>query len=176
MMDYNQNVSIAKKGVNRATGIVIRDGKVLLMHRRNRGKEYYTFPGGGIGEGETSEEALVRELLEETSVSVTPQKLVYTITWDDETSELFHLSIFVSGETELSEGSIEKEVMLKNPEQFYEPLWMSLVEVQRVLLYPLEIKEWFLEDLKTGFLGEARNITLDRRMARQTMKSRKCDG
>lgn len=169
MVDYNQNVSIAKRGVNRAIGIVIRDGNVLVMHRRNRGKEYYTFPGGGIDEEETPEEALVRELLEECSISVTPTKLLYTITWEDETFEVFYLSSFVSGDTGLSEGCVEKEVMLKNPEQSYEPLWMSLEEVQKILLYPLEIKDWFIEGLKSGFVGEARNITLDRRLARQTM-------
>lgn len=38
---------------NRSAGIVIKDGKVLLIHRFNKGDEYWVFPGGGVEEGDS---------------------------------------------------------------------------------------------------------------------------
>jgi len=52
----------------RASCIVIRDDRVLLVHRRRDGREYYVLPGGGIEAGESAEQACRRELAEETSL------------------------------------------------------------------------------------------------------------
>ncbi len=57
--------------------IIIRDGHILVMRRNKFGDKYYTLPGGGIDVGETAEEALKRELLEETGFTVTDSKLVF---------------------------------------------------------------------------------------------------
>ena len=51
-------------------GIVIRDGKVLMVHSRKY--DYYKFPGGGIEAGEDHNEALCREVREETGFEVLP--------------------------------------------------------------------------------------------------------
>lgn len=53
-----------------AYGIVIRDGKVLI----EIGKLGYFLPGGGIDDGETVEEALRREFVEETGYQLTSWK------------------------------------------------------------------------------------------------------
>ena len=43
----------------RAVGIIIKNNKVLLIHRIKDGGEYYVFPGGAIEEGESSKEAVI---------------------------------------------------------------------------------------------------------------------
>lgn len=55
-------------------GVIIRDDKVLLA------KEWdgYDFPGGGVKLGETIEEALVREVKEETGFDVIVGKILLT--------------------------------------------------------------------------------------------------
>ena len=53
---------------DRVTGVVIRDGKFLLIHRLRDGNEYWVFPGGGVEEGEDFETALKREMMEETGL------------------------------------------------------------------------------------------------------------
>ena len=46
----------------RAVAIIVNNEKVLLMHRINNGKEYHVFPGGGVENGETVEQAVLREV------------------------------------------------------------------------------------------------------------------
>ncbi len=52
-------------------GVAIRDGKILLVKRAHKPAEgYWSIPGGRVEKGETLEEAVKREMLEECSVSV----------------------------------------------------------------------------------------------------------
>jgi len=59
------------------TGIVIRDHKVLLArHTYGVGKNRLIVPGGYLEPGETPQEALRREYLEETSIVVEPKQVI----------------------------------------------------------------------------------------------------
>jgi 8-oxo-dGTP diphosphatase len=50
---------------------IIRDGKVLIVRRaRPPAQGIYTLPGGGVEVGETLEEAVAREVREETALTV----------------------------------------------------------------------------------------------------------
>lgn len=72
-------------------GIVIREGKVLLMHSLKY--DYYKFPGGGMEPGESQTDTLLREVAEESGFSVVPGSvreygLVHRITGGD-VSDIF---------------------------------------------------------------------------------------
>jgi ADP-ribose pyrophosphatase YjhB (NUDIX family) len=55
---------------------IFRDGRVLIVRRaRPPAHGLYTLPGGGVELGETLEEAVVREVREETSLEVVPVAL-----------------------------------------------------------------------------------------------------
>jgi ADP-ribose pyrophosphatase YjhB (NUDIX family) len=56
----------------RYQGAIVRDGRILLVcHRENRTeRKYWLLPGGGREEGESEEECVRREMLEETSLDV----------------------------------------------------------------------------------------------------------
>ena len=57
-------------------GVVIRDGKVLLVrHTYGAGTGRLIIPGGYIKYGESPQDAVVREVLEETGVTVRPEKI-----------------------------------------------------------------------------------------------------
>ena len=55
---------------------IIRDGKVLIV-RRARPPAYgvFTLPGGGVEAGETLREAVIREVMEETALTIEPLAL-----------------------------------------------------------------------------------------------------
>jgi ADP-ribose pyrophosphatase YjhB (NUDIX family) len=54
----------------RASVIILKDGKVLLFHRFNKGLEYYSVPGGGIEKGESPKVGAIREAKEETNLDI----------------------------------------------------------------------------------------------------------
>ena len=58
---------------NSAKALFLREGLLLLnQHRTSLGEVYYDLPGGGQHQYETMEEAVVREVLEETGFTVEP--------------------------------------------------------------------------------------------------------
>jgi len=48
------------------------------MHRNKYGSQYFTLVGGRVSGDETIEQALVREVMEETGLTVTAAQLVFT--------------------------------------------------------------------------------------------------
>lgn len=142
----------------RAVAILIKDDKVLLVHRKNE-KEYFVFPGGGVEKEETIEQAVIRELKEETTIDAKIDKLLYHHIYDDDTEHFFYLCSYISGEPKLSNNSPEKKKMLEGAE-FYNPMWVLIKELGNILLYPLEIRDWFLEDVKNNFKKQRPTVNI----------------
>lgn len=63
----------------RVSAVIVKDGKILLIRRVKPGEEYFIFPGGGVDEGETLEEALIREVKEELSLDVITHKFLFSL-------------------------------------------------------------------------------------------------
>lgn len=82
---------MARKTINVAAAIIERDGKVLATERGYGEFEGgWEFPGGKIEPGETGEQAIVREIMEELEVDVVPHELLCTVEYD---YPEFHLSM-----------------------------------------------------------------------------------
>ena len=58
---------------NSARSIIIRGGKVAMIHSLKY--DYYKFPGGGIENGESPVEAMIRETQEEAGLVVIPESV-----------------------------------------------------------------------------------------------------
>ncbi len=59
------------------TGVVIKEGKVLLArHTYGTGKNLLVVPGGYVDFGESPEDAVKREYLEETKILVEPKEII----------------------------------------------------------------------------------------------------
>lgn len=71
LKDYNPEWPHSTRPSVRA--IIFRDGKLALVH--NGKFDYYMFPGGGIEEGESHEQALIREVKEESGLVVIPESI-----------------------------------------------------------------------------------------------------
>jgi len=61
----------------RVTGVVIEDGRILLLNQDTGTGRSWSLPGGKVEDGETLAAALVREMREETGLDVEPGRLLY---------------------------------------------------------------------------------------------------
>ncbi len=113
-----------------------KDGNpIVFATQRGYGeyKGWWEFPGGKIKEGETPQQALVREIKEELTADISVEKLIKTIEYDYPS---FHLSMdcfwaeIVSGKLELLEAEAAK--WLKKDELFdvnWLPADLELIDV-----------------------------------------------
>jgi 8-oxo-dGTP pyrophosphatase MutT (NUDIX family) len=143
---------------HRAAGIVIREGKVLLMHRINAtGEEYYCFPGGGQEGDESIEQTVIRELGEEASIVVKPTRLLYHIRWDTGHENFFYLCESDSGEAKLRDDS-EEIAEVKSGRQTYELMWVDIEKLSSFLVYQLEIRDLVIQDFAKGFSDPTKEL------------------
>lgn len=153
---------------SRAAGIVIHDDKLLVMYRKRNQNVYYTFPGGTVESNESPEQATIREIFEETSINVKITNLVYqldVITKSKTKEEYFYICQYISGVPELQPDSIESARL--NYNDFYQPMWLSLKQLEQTILYPLEIRDQLINDLKNGFSEKIIHFSLQRSAIRQ---------
>jgi 8-oxo-dGTP diphosphatase len=126
----------------RGVGIVIKDEKILMIHRIKDGIEYFVFPGGGVEEEESVEEATLRELKEELSINARIERLLFTYKNPGNMGyisreEYFFLVKEFDGEAVL--GGPEKERMNENDQYYLE--WKTVPELANIPnLYPEEAK------------------------------------
>jgi len=72
MKNYDESLPRFLREAVRA--IIFSNGKIAMVKSEKEG--YYKFPGGGIKNGETHEEALIRETLEETGLSISASSII----------------------------------------------------------------------------------------------------
>ena len=64
----------------RAAAIILEGGRILLVHRKKPGLEYFVLPGGSIEGRESPEVACVREVKEETGLDVAIEAKLFSLT------------------------------------------------------------------------------------------------
>lgn len=91
-------------------GVVIKDNKVLLArHTYGNGKGMLIIPGGYVNYGETPQQALKREYMEETNIEVEPQNII-GIRFNMHDWYIVFYAEYVSGK-EQSDGNENSEVL-----------------------------------------------------------------
>jgi mutator protein MutT len=140
---------MGKRGI-RAVAILLNTNNLLLMHRYHDGKEFWVLPGGGVENNENIEDAVIREVHEEASIKCDIVKLLYTHYYPDLGHEqYYYLCKYISGDPKL--GEYNEFHTMKTENQKYEPEWVNVQNLSKLLLYPLEIRDWLIEDLKNDF-------------------------
>ena len=103
----------------KVVAVIIRDGDRIFATQRGYGeyKDGWEFPGGKVEPGETSQEALVREIKEELDADIIVGDLLTTVEYDYPT---FHLSM--------------------------DCFWAALVEGSKMKLLEHEAAKWLAMD------------------------------
>jgi 8-oxo-dGTP diphosphatase len=115
-----QELPIRKHGV---VAVILRGERFLVIRRSQhvRAPGMYCFPGGGIEQGETEEQALRRELLEELSVAARPvRRLTESVTpWQ------VHLAWWLA---EIDENA----VLMPHPPEVESAHWLTAAEIRQL--------------------------------------------
>lgn len=120
----------------RSGAIVEIDGKIALIKRVRNNHEYYVFPGGGIEEGETPEEAAIREIKEELGIDIEIEKLLTTLTFNNRLQYYF-IANYISGEFGTGEG--EEFIHTNLDRGTYSPILVEKKDLKSFDIRPLEI-------------------------------------
>lgn len=134
-------------------GIVLHNGRVLLMERWRDGLHYFSIPGGGIEPGETPEQTAVREIHEETSVEVKIKHLLYEM--HDPIGSIHHIFLcrYEAGQPQLLIGSEESRENELGKNRF-KPQWLPIDRLGDIdLLYWEPIREQLKQDIANNFAG-----------------------
>ena len=105
--------------------LVIKEDRVLISYEKNT--DLYMLPGGGLEEGETDKECIIREVEEETGNIITVNNIVLEI--DEYYENVRYISYYFlgtivgKGKQRLTEGETRDGM---------EPLWMKLDEIKAI--------------------------------------------
>ena len=143
------------KQVNVAAAIIRREGKILATQRNyGQSKDGWEFPGGKIEDGETPQQALIREVKEELNVIVNVGELEEVVEYDYPD---FHLTMHCfwcsiqSGEPVLIEHQAAK--------------WLAPSELGCLEWLPADVE--LIEKLLYNYTKHNWSITLGKRMANE---------
>jgi len=125
--------------------IIFEEEKVMLMFRVKGARMYHVFPGGKREEGESLEQCVIREVLEEFGINVEVVKKVYEC--ETPTAyQHYYLCKWVDGIFGTGQG--EEFSVDKQAKGYYEPRLISIEKMETINVVPKVISSQVLNDLK----------------------------
>lgn len=129
----------------RASGLVYKKGKLLLIKHTKDGEVYYVLPGGGIKRSESAFTAMKRELREEIGMIAKSPRFLLKVKAKDigkskihPTGQMNHL--FFIDSFKAPKKLTWRELRPQN--DTCEPVWVSLVKISKIKkFYPKEISK-----------------------------------
>jgi 8-oxo-dGTP pyrophosphatase MutT (NUDIX family) len=112
--------------------VVVRDGRLLVIRRRYGGRDYAVLPGGSVEPGETFEEAAVRELREEATMTSRVDRLLLTDEHTAGREARYFVMADVEGEPVLGGPELEAH----GPENSFDLRWASADDLVPLGLQP----------------------------------------
>lgn len=120
---------------DRSSVILIKDKHVALIQRIRDGVEYYVFPGGGMEECETPEQAAVREAWEELGVKVNIRECIAEVEYGG--IQYFYLADILEGE--FGTGAGEEYSGRHRDRGSYLPVWVEINKLLALDVRPREV-------------------------------------
>lgn len=144
---------------NSVRGILLKENQILLMNIRFKNKGYFVFVGGKIEDGETDDQALIREFEEESGFIIEVGKLVFKEVSNLGTITNYYL---VSGRTEDKPllGEYDEKQIMEKGRIIYEPKWINLKDLKNIPILPQEISEIIEADIENNFKSEVKSFKI----------------
>lgn len=135
-----------------ARAIVIEGNKVLVMRRDKSGDQYFTLVGGRVSEGENIEQALVREIREETGLEITSARLVFTESHPEPYNQqyIYLCTVGPHEDIQLQETS-EESLLNRLQTNIHEPMWAELSSFARLPFRTLQLQQAIIDGVNKGF-------------------------
>lgn len=130
--------------------IMFLGGKLALMHRIKKGREYYVYPGGGLEENESLEECVIREVKEEFGVDVRVMKKIYEYI-SNHSIQHYYLFEYIKGEFGTGEGDGEEFVSAEKGT--YSPELININDLALINLMPPKLTSALITDLNINSMN-----------------------
>lgn len=132
----------------RTAAVIFRKKKFLLIHRQKNTEDYYIFPGGGVEDTETPEEAVVREINEELNLKIKIVRKLFEFE-NLGNREYYYLIKEFSGTIKVIGDSVtNKNIKIKDF-----ACWYSLEKLNKINLLPQKAKRKILTLQKRGLFN-----------------------
>ncbi|WP_042220681.1 NUDIX hydrolase [Oceanobacillus manasiensis] len=129
---------------NRGSAVLLRENKIALIKRIREGSTYYVFPGGGMEEGETPEQATKREVYEELGVQINIIRYIASLHYHG----VQHYFLAEITEGEFGTGIGEEFTDLDRNRGIYKPMWVEANHLSSIDVRPKEMAEKVTNMLK----------------------------
>lgn len=136
-----------------AGGIIIQDNRILLVRYKDlQGQSYLVGPGGGVEDDESTIQALVREVEEETGLEVSPGRVLFIedlVSRKYRFAKIWFLCEPVGGQLMNTQGAIDEGII--------EVGWYRKEDLKSETVYPPPImdtdwQQFFEDNWETQYL------------------------
>lgn len=138
-----------------ARAIILKDDKLLLMRRLKHGSEYYTLVGGRLNGDESPQEAVIREVKEETGLDIIAGRLVFAEKHPEPyNSQYIFLCEVAPHSTVEIQPTSEEALMNHVGINMHIPEWVSVKNFGKLHFNTMQLQKAILDGLANGFPDE----------------------
>jgi len=140
---------------NAARAIIIENDKILVMHRNKRGKEYFTLVGGLAKPNEPIEQALAREVMEETGLEITSSRFVFAEKHRQPYNDQYVFLCEVAAHDAVAlQSTSEEAIMNRIDTNSHTPMWVDPKKFAKLPFITIELQKAIIDAIKNGFPNE----------------------
>lgn len=140
----------------RAGIVLVQGNQVALIERHRAGRHYFVFPGGGVDDGETPEQAAVREAIEELGIEVRIKQRVAEVQFGQYSRQLYYLVEYMGGEFGTGQGEEFSNSDPEDPQRgTYHPCWIPVDQLSYATnIYPIDVARLVHRSVSQGWPSE----------------------